>query len=404
MGAPPPICTSPKPAFNLVCLKTSFLGRPVRQNNNKARSQKPDHDIAMTDFRYPEDCQNNDDIADFWAIRLDADTLDPAEEVAFESWQAADPENTNRLNHARQVWNSMEIAASDRARNLNRANVPGGEGTYGNDDGGFDVEGVRRDLERLGALEGGSGRLPGMRSAKRRARPVLAGVIILLLVGLWGYSAFQPDPDLVAANTPGVVSKSHELSDGSRIWMEPGTRVSLSYGEQYRDLTVLEGGVFIDVAKDTTRPLRIHLNKLTATAVGTAFSASKWGGHVRVEVSEGIVDLGKRDAGLARLQAGQTSWQDNDGDLHFGAIVPARVAAWRAGRWVINDMPIDELFARMSPLLDGNTFVRDPRMGDITVSGSFDLAKPERAYEAVLAAYNLTENAVPGGFRIISRK
>ena len=355
----------------------------------------------MTEFRYPDDCQSNDDIADYWAVRLDDVQLTASEEIAFERWQASDPQNPARLIRARQTWQSMEVAASelsgmdDRGRK-SPASKP--------DHLGFDSEAVRRDLERLGALEGGNGRLPGMRSAKRRARPMLAIFTILLLLGLWGYSAFQPDADLIAAGNPGIVSEVHELSDGSRIWMEPGTRVALAYGDQYRDLTVLEGGVFIEVAKDSTRPLRIHLNKLTATAVGTAFSASKWGGHVRVEVSEGTVDLESRTAKLARLAAGRASWQDADGDMHYGTVTLDRVAAWRDGRWVVNDMPIDELLARLSPLMDDLRFVRDPRMDDITVSGSFDLTKPDGAYGAILAAYGLTDRAVPGGFRIISKK
>jgi len=62
------------------------------------------------------------------------------------------------------------------------------------------------------------------------------------------------------------------------------------------------------------------------------------------------------------------------------------------------------LFARLSPLLDDVTFVRDPRMGDITVSGSFDLTKPAGAYQAILSAYGLTDRTVPGGFKIISKK
>jgi len=354
----------------------------------------------MTEFRYPDDCQSNDDIADYWAVRLDDVQLSAAEEIAFERWQATDPQNPARLIRARQTWQGMEIAAaefSDDEDHSIRSRKPV-------HDSGFDSEAVRRDLERLGALEGGNSRLPGMRSAKRRARPMLAIFTILLLLGLWGYSAFQPDADLIAASNPGVVGEVHELSDGSRIWMEPGTRVALAYGDQYRDLTVLEGGVFIEVAKDSTRPLRIHLNKLTATAVGTAFSASKWGGHVRVEVSEGTVDLESRTAKLARLTAGRASWQDADGDMHYGMVALDWVGAWRDGRWVVNDMPIDELFARLSPLMDGISFVRDPRLGDITVSGSFDLTKPDGAYGAILAAYGLTDRAVPGGFRIISKK
>ncbi|MBO6772035.1 MULTISPECIES: FecR domain-containing protein [unclassified Thalassospira] len=361
----------------------------------------------MTEFRYPEDCQSNEDIADYWAVRLDQSDLTPAEEAAFSAWQDADPGNPQRLVRACQIWQSMEIAAaedgaalSDSVTRDTRASID----TRADEPKPVDLAGVRRDLERLGALEGGSGRLPGMRSAKRPFRPVLAVLTCLVLVVLFGYSAFQPDPDLVAAADASVVGQMHDLPDGSSIWMEPGTRVALNYSDALRDITVLEGGIFIKVAKDASRPLRIHLNQVTAIAVGTAFSASKWGGHARVEVSEGTVDLEDRKMRLARLVAGRAAWQDADGDLHFAEVAPERVAPWRGGRWIVDDMPIDELLARIAPLMGDVTFVRDPRLGDITVSGSFDISKPHSAHDALLAAYGLEERAFPAGFRIISRK
>ena len=353
----------------------------------------------MNEFRYPEDCRNNDDIADFWAVRLDQSDLSRSEENAFGAWQDADPGNPERLIRACQMWRSMEIVAASGDEDVVVPAAP-----VKSDPVPVDLEGVRRDLERLGALEGGGGRLPGMRSVKRRARPVLALVTCLVLAALFGYSTMQPAPDLVAEANVSAVSEMHELSDGSRIWMEPGTRVALHYSDAARDITVLEGGVFIEVAKDASRPLRIQLDQMTAIAVGTAFSASKWGGYARVEVSEGTVDLQDRKTRLARLTAGRAAWQDADGDMHYANVTPDRVAPWRAGRWIVDDMPVEELLARISPLLDDLTFVRDPRLGDITVSGSFDLSKPQSAHDALLAAYGLEERAFPGGFRIISRK
>ena len=41
----------------------------------------------MTEFRYPEDCKGNDQIADFWAVRLDQGDLTAPEDMAFKAWQ-----------------------------------------------------------------------------------------------------------------------------------------------------------------------------------------------------------------------------------------------------------------------------------------------------------------------------
>ncbi len=350
----------------------------------------------MTDFRYPDDCQSNEDIADFWAIRLDNGDLERREQVAFENWQAKDANNVRLLMRARQTWRSMEIAVADEPVSASKTPEPKE----------VDLEGIRADLERLGALEGGQGRLPGMRSAKRRLRPKLAAAIAVMIIGLFVLGGLRPDPDLIAASDAGAIAEIHQLADGSQVWMEPGTRLAIDYSASSRDIVVLDGGIYIQVAHDSTRPLRVRLNDITAQAVGTAFSASKWGGHARVEVSEGVVDLRESEGGLrlAQLSAGRAAWQGSKGDMRYGLRDTDRIAGWRNGRWMVNDMPLEELIARISPLLPGQNFIIDPRMGEISVTGNFDLGKPDSAMAALMAAYDLENRAYPGGFHLISKK
>jgi transmembrane sensor len=368
----------------------------IRLLHIKLFDQLPDPAIAMTEFRYPDDCQSNEDIADFWAIRLDQGDLDRCEQTAFENWQAENSGNVRLLMRARQTWRSMEMAVTDSPRvaqeNTERQPV--------------DLDGIRADLERLGALEGRQGRLPGMQSGKRRFRPKLAAAIGLVLGGLFVLGGLRRDPDLIAANDASAVREIHELTDGSRVWMEPGTRLAVKYDDTGRDITVLEGGIYIEVAPDKSRPLRVRLNDITAQAVGTAFVASKWGGLARVEVSEGLVDLRQSDGNirLAKLSAGRAAWQLPTGDMRYGTRDVDRIAGWRNGRWMVNEMSLEELIARISPLLPGQNFILDPRMGDIFVTGNFDLAKPDSAMNALMAAYDLENKAYPGGFHLISKK
>lgn len=368
----------------------------IRLLHIKLFDQLPGPAIAMTEFRYPDDCQSNEDIADFWAIRLDQGDLDRREQTAFENWQAENSGNVRLLMRARQTWRSMEMAVTDfhQPTQTNTERQP------------VDLEGIRADLERLGALEGGQGRLPGMRSGKRRFRPKLAAAIGLVLIGLFVLGGLRPDPDLIAANDASAIREMHELRDGSRVWMEPGTRLAIKYDDTGRDITVLEGGIYIEVAPDASRPLRVRLNDVTAQAVGTAFVASKWGGFARVEVSEGIVDLRQSDGNirLAQLSAGHAAWQGPNGDMRYGPRDVDRIAGWRNGRWTVKDMSLEELIARISPLLPGKNFILDPRMGDIFVTGNFDLAKPDSAINALMAAYGLENKTYPGGFHLISKK
>jgi len=359
----------------------------------------------MTDFRYPLDCKSDEDIADFWAIRLDGDVLGQFEQTAFDQWQAKSPKNAALLKHARQTWQTMEIAAADsraQARETDRLSS-GISNDMRRPLEETDLAGIRVDLERLGALGGGTGRFPGMRPINRRFRPMLALATCMVIVGLFVLGAVRPDPDLVAEKSASAISQSHDLTDGSQIWMEPGTRLNIDFTQQARDITVLQGGIYIKVAKDAERPLRVTIGDLVAQAVGTEFAASNWAGHPRVEVREGVVDLATRDVRLARLSAGQTAWQGTKGDMRYGAYDIDRLAAWREGRWIARDMPLEEMLAKIAPLMADESYVLDPLMGDIYVTGSFDLTKPQSAVAALLGAYGLKKQSFPGGFEIISK-
>ena len=388
----------------------SSFARSERHLTNKTFYQRPGRKIAMTEFRYPDDCTSDKDIADFWAVRFDGGDLDRAEQVAFDHWLAASPQNLGLLDRARQTWRSMEIVAADAkgpagplavdqnrsSHNLSKDMPRALDQT--------DLDGIRDDLERLGALGGGPGRLPGMRPVNRKFRPVLAVATLMVIVGLFVFGAVRPDPDLMAEKSANAISQIHDLPDGSQIWMEPGTRLNIDYTPEFRDITVLQGGIYIKVAKDASRPLRVGVGDLVARAVGTEFAASNWAGHPRVEVREGVVDVLSGDLRLAQLSAGHAAWQGTQGDMRYGAYSIDRLAAWRNGRWIAEDMPLEELLAKITPLIADETYVFDPLLDDVYVTGSFDLSKPQSAIAAVLGAYALKKQSFPGGFEIISKK
>jgi transmembrane sensor len=90
--------------------------------------------------------------------------------------------------------------------------------------------------------------------------------------------------------------------------------------------------------------------------------------------------------------------------MRYGAYDIDRLAAWRDGRWIAEDMPLEELLAKITPLIADETYVLDPLLDDVYVTGSFDLSKPQSAIAAVLGAYALKKQSFPGGFEIISKK
>lgn len=83
-----------------------------------------------------------------------------------------------------------------------------------------------------------------------------------------------------------------ELPDHSKVWLNPGSRVSYThnYGNKIREIT-LEGEAFFDVRRNTAKPFIIHTGKMTTEVLGTSFNvqAKKDSKHFEVSVVSGTV-------------------------------------------------------------------------------------------------------------------
>lgn len=64
------------------------------------------------------------------------------------------------------------------------------------------------------------------------------------------------------------------LEDGSQLTLQPNSRLEVSFSSRERDLELVRGEVFFDVAKDATRPFIIATPKGTVTVLGTKFAVS----------------------------------------------------------------------------------------------------------------------------------
>lgn len=79
---------------------------------------------------------------------------------------------------------------------------------------------------------------------------------------------------------------SHELPDGSKIWLNKGSRLSFNGGFGLLDRTVsLDGEGFFEVAKDASKPFIVKMDGgMQLKVLGTSFNASAYKGSGCAEV------------------------------------------------------------------------------------------------------------------------
>jgi len=200
------------------------------------------------------------DEAGDWLAMLDRG-LTEQEQTALQKWLVADPENLRTLMEMASIWDKMNSLA--RLADMFPQTVN-----------------QQPKLPRFFAL-------------------AFTVSVLLAVVGFWGVFNLHSTGTIQA---PGFVNVGSEqvfqtaaeqstvnLSDGSQLILNKNSLIRATFTDHQRQLVLEYGEVFIDVAHDTLRPLRVYIGDKVVEAVGTAFNLK----FIRNQQIELIVTEGK---------------------------------------------------------------------------------------------------------------
>ena len=142
--------------------------------------------------------------------------------------------------------------------------------------------------------------------AKRRqpaynwiVRVAAAAVVGFMIGAFYVYQANETDAPVHIASQYDVIvphgSRSQlVLSDGTKVWLNAGSRLrySADFGRASREV-YLEGEGYFNVARDTTRLFVVKTDKISIKALGTSFNVKAYPGEANIEtvLMEGKVSI-----------------------------------------------------------------------------------------------------------------
>lgn len=166
------------------------------------------------------------------------------------------------------------------------------------------------------------------------------------------------------------------LADGSRMWVNSGSRVI--YPSEFDGRTrevFLEGEAYLEVSADKSRPFIVKTASLNVTVTGTRFNVFAYPGEEKSEVAlaQGRVTV-SNDASRRVLDPGHVVSGNPDGTLSAPrrADIASRIS-WVSSTLVYDNEPIEAVFDRLR-LYYGKRFEPDTDLGHIHISGK--LAMP----------------------------
>ncbi len=121
---------------------------------------------------------------------------------------------------------------------------------------------------------------------------------LLVIAGLFRRDIFKSeDSGTVTVSTNSSQNSRITLSDGSVIWVKPGSsvRYSKDFDKGAMREVFLEGEAFFDIARDEKRPFEVHTRELNIQVLGTSFNVRSYAEDPSVETTliKGSVSIEK---------------------------------------------------------------------------------------------------------------
>lgn len=282
-----------------------------------------------------------------WWTRLDCGAPTPREREAFAAWLTRDPSNREAFEKLCRIWG--------------------------------DLEALRPFLRELEAPP------PRQRPYARLAAGVAACVIALsayiffddVWIMLWAQ-----------ARTGVAETRMVRLADGSQIELGPRTAISLEFDEGKRNVRLLRGEAWFDVAPDADRPFSVLVARGAVTALGTSFDVSTMGERTEVSVARHRVRVVAGGPAIIVEEGEQSAFGPGVAAVEPYLVPIDHIAAWRRGKLIFDDKPLTEVVAVLEHYLRGYILL-DPSIRQRRVSGVFDAAEPLAAIFAIEKALGL---------------
>jgi ferric-dicitrate binding protein FerR (iron transport regulator) len=222
---------------------------------------------------------------------------------------------------------------------------------------------------------------------------VAAAVILIAVAGVVLYTPKTFDKDLHYVEYVTAPGEHIDvmLDDGSRVWLNAGTkfRAPQAFKGDTREV-YLDGEAFFEIAHNPKMPFIVHAGELTTTVLGTSFNVRHYTGQpteVAVVTGRVAVQYQQRADTLTRGQIAMAtkdilgSWTFTDFDRYTG---------WRQGKLVFEDQPVQDVLQTVSRFYGVDIRIKDAVSGACRISTTLESMTEKEVVDLLCLLLNAT--------------
>lgn len=290
--------------------------------------------------------------ANAWWVRLDSDKVSAEDRAEFARWLAADPRHKRTFDSIAALWNELGAIKSQ----INQPEIVAP-------------------------------------NASRFRNQWLAPTLAMCCLALW---LCAPLSIWLRADfrTGRGEMRDIRLHDGSVVHLNGNSALAVNIDANQRQLTLLQGEAWFEVAPDPNRPFQVHAESGTVTALGTAFNIRLKDNQTEVSVTQHSVAVDLEQTGgparRALLNEGQQlSYEAQNGFGDVKTVDSQTVTAWQRGKLMFQDRPLGEVIAELNRYHHGYLLLIDDRIAQRRVNGVFRTDQPLAALDALESSLQL---------------
>lgn len=329
--------------------------------------------------------------ASYWFVRQDAQAMTPGDHDEFEHWLLADAANRDAYQRTAAMWQGIESTVeSGELRALRVAALAAGP--------------EPKVWPRAVAVAGGT----------LAAVVAIAALTWNLAVGVRDQMA---TPDFASAGqymTGQKQQSSVALPDGSQVAMNLDTDFRIDFTPQRREVRLLKGQAFFEVAKDPKRPFVVIAADRRIEALGTKFDVKLSDQRLEVVLLEGRVSVERDERSLLEKITKRTERVELRPDQRLvaapgesasiGATKAAQATSWHEGWIAFEDESLERAIAELNRYSEVPLVIADDAARAMRVSGVFRIGQPDRFAAIIQELLPLTVRRGEHGEMVLALK